>query len=267
MKSYISYFKLRFITALQYRTAALAGMSTQLFFGLIFVLLYEAFYSANANISISYSKTVNYLWLNQALLALINQMTVDSELTSMIVKGDLAYEFIRPKDLYFMWYFKTLGNRLAAVILRSIPLFLVAIFLLPKPYNLTGPENLTYFLFFLLSLSFGTILVCALSLLSPIICMKTLNEKGFISIYIILSNLFSGLDIPLYLFPEWLERISNLLPFRYVSDIPFQLYNGTISYHEGVVGIGIQFIWIFIIIIISRLIMSKLLKKVVVQGG
>lgn len=266
MKTYISYFKLRFITSLQYRAAAIAGMSTQIFFGLVFIFLYKAFYNTGADISITYSKTVNYLWLNQGLLALINQMTVDREITSMIVKGDLAYEFIRPKDLYLMWYFKTLGNRLAAVILRSIPLFIIAI-LLPSPYNLTGPENITYFLLFLLSLSLGSLLVCALSLLSPIICMKTLNEKGFVSIFIIFSNLMSGLEIPIYFFPNWLKTISNILPFRYVSDLSFQLYNGSISCYDGLIGIGIQFIWILIVIFISKKLMNKFLKKVVVQGG
>ena len=35
MKSYLSYFKLKFKTGLQYKAAAIAGMSTQFFFGII----------------------------------------------------------------------------------------------------------------------------------------------------------------------------------------------------------------------------------------
>ena len=37
MKSYLSYFILKFKTGLQYRAAALAGMSTQVFFGFVYV--------------------------------------------------------------------------------------------------------------------------------------------------------------------------------------------------------------------------------------
>ena len=44
MKKYIAFFKLHFITGLQYRASALAGMSTQLFFGLIYVMVYIAFF-------------------------------------------------------------------------------------------------------------------------------------------------------------------------------------------------------------------------------
>ena len=46
MKFYLSYFKLRFITGLQYRAAAYAGLATQLFFGLVFIMVYLAFYES-----------------------------------------------------------------------------------------------------------------------------------------------------------------------------------------------------------------------------
>ena len=44
MKPYLNYFKLRIITNLQYRTAALAGIATQLFFGFLYIMLYLALY-------------------------------------------------------------------------------------------------------------------------------------------------------------------------------------------------------------------------------
>ena len=46
MSYYLSYFKLRFITSLQYRAAALAGISTQFFFGFVFIMVYVAFYES-----------------------------------------------------------------------------------------------------------------------------------------------------------------------------------------------------------------------------
>ena len=49
MKTYISYFKLKFITGLQYRAAAIAGISTQLFFGIVYISVYVAFYESGSN--------------------------------------------------------------------------------------------------------------------------------------------------------------------------------------------------------------------------
>ena len=60
MKSYLSYFKLKFITGLQYRAAALAGMSTQLFFGFMYISIYIAFYeSGSSNLPMHLNELVN----------------------------------------------------------------------------------------------------------------------------------------------------------------------------------------------------------------
>lgn len=44
MRTYFSIFKLKFINSLQYRISAIAGTLTQICFGLMYVLLFTAFY-------------------------------------------------------------------------------------------------------------------------------------------------------------------------------------------------------------------------------
>ena len=69
MSAYVAVVKARFRMLLQYRTAALAGFGTQLFWGLIRVMLFDAFYrSSSAPQPMSYPQTVTYLWLVQAML-------------------------------------------------------------------------------------------------------------------------------------------------------------------------------------------------------
>ena len=77
MKSYISYFKLKFKTGLQYRAAALAGMSTQIFFGLVYVAIYVAFYeSGSSNLPMELNELISYVWLGQCFYALIYYLQV-----------------------------------------------------------------------------------------------------------------------------------------------------------------------------------------------
>ena len=67
MRSYLSYFKLKFITGLQYRAAALAGMSTQLFFGFMYISIYIAFYeSGSSNLPMKLDELINYIWITQS---------------------------------------------------------------------------------------------------------------------------------------------------------------------------------------------------------
>ncbi|MBQ6498095.1 MAG: ABC transporter permease [Bacilli bacterium] len=212
------------------------------------------------------SQTITYLWLNQALLALINQFTRDQELFNMIKEGTISYELARPKDLYFMWYFKILGQRLSSVTLRFFPLILVTS-LLPAPYGLGLPVSLNSFIIFAISLTIGSLLVTALSVLYPIITITTMNEKGIVNIMITVADILSGIVVPIPFFPIFLQKISRLLPFQYISDLPFRIYVGNIPIKLCLLGVLIQTIWLILLIIIGHSLMKKNLKRVVVQGG
>ena len=267
MRAYITYFKLKFISSLQYRSAAWAGIATQFFFGFVYIMVYVAFYeSGGNNLPMELPQVVTYLWLNQALLALVNQFTRDQELFKLIKEGGISYELARPKNLYFMWYFKVIGQKLANVSLRFIPLITITA-LLPYPFHLGGPASFLNFLAFLLSLGLGTLLVTALTVFYPIITLLTMNEKGVVNLIISLADILSGIVVPIPFFPKFLQIISAFLPFQYISDLPFRLYVGQISLHDGVFGMCIQLIWIIIFILIGNFIMKKNIKRVVVQGG
>ena len=236
MKAYITYFKLKFISSLQYRSAAWAGIATQFFFGFVYVMVYVAFYeSGGKKLPMELSQVITYLWLNQALLALINQFSRDQELFKIIRDGGISYELVRPKNLYFMWYFKVMAQRLANVSLRFFPLLIITIILLTVFY--------------------------------PIITLITMNEKGIVNLLITLASILSGVDVPIPFFPKFLQIISSFLPFQYISDLPFRLYVGNLSLADGVFGMCIQFIWIVIFIILGNIIMKINIKKVIVQGG
>ena len=72
MRPYLAVLSARIRMLLQYRAAALAGMSTQLFWGLIRVMIFEAFYrTATQAQPMTYAEVVNYVWLGQALFALL----------------------------------------------------------------------------------------------------------------------------------------------------------------------------------------------------
>ena len=267
MKAYFTYFKLKFISSLQYRTAAWAGIATQFFFGFVYIMVYVAFYeSGGKNLPMELPQLVTYLWLNQSLLALVNQFSRDQELFKLIKEGGISYELTRPKNLYFMWYFKIIGQRLANVTLRFIPLVLVTS-LLPDPFHFGLPASFTHFIFFILSLSLGTLLVTALSVFYPIVTLTTMSEKGIVNIIITIADILSGIVVPIPFFPKFLQIISSFLPFQYISDLPFRLYVGNVNLADGVFGMCIQLIWIIIFILIGNIMMNKNIKRVVVQGG
>ena len=165
-----------------------------------------------------------------------------------------------------MWYFKIIGGRLANVTLRFIPLVVVTS-LLPDPFHFGLPASGLHFLLFLLSLSMGTLLVTALTVLYPIITLTTMIEKGVVNIIITIGDILSGLVIPIPFFPNFLKIISQCLPFQYISDLPFRIYVGNISISNGIIGVILQVFWTIIVIMIGKLLLNKNIRRVVVQGG
>src|SRR5262249_55803566 len=81
----------RFRMLLQYRAAALAGLWTQIFFGFVLLGVYEAFYSASTAQPMTFDQIVSYVWLGQALLAML-PWNSDPEWRDMVRSGSVAYE-------------------------------------------------------------------------------------------------------------------------------------------------------------------------------
>ena len=65
---------------LQYRAAAIAGFGTQLFWGFIKVMVFVAFFEASSSPQpMTFAQVIVYVWLGQALLALL-PWNVDQEI-------------------------------------------------------------------------------------------------------------------------------------------------------------------------------------------
>ena len=261
MKQYLDVIKLKFIYSLQYRSQVYAGILTQVFFGLVYIMVYLAFYESGDNYPMALKDLIAYLWLNQAFFSLVYQ-----EFLAMIKNGNIAYELCRPSNFYLRRFVSIYAKRITAVSLRFIPVLIVA-FLMPKPYNLILPMNLKCLVLFIISLFISSFLVTAISLIFHLITIFTLNEKGVLAIFSSFAEILAGGVVPLVFFPDLLYKIAYVLPFRYVSDLPFRIYTGNIYGTLAIKGIVGSIIWTIITIIIGILITKKALKKATIQGG
>ena len=84
---------------------------------------------------------------------------------------------------------------------------------------------------------------------------------------IVIADLFSGIGIPLVFFPKLLLKVSSVLPFQYISDLPFRIYVGNIPVSACLKPMIIQFVWLILLILIGQLLLRIIIKRVEVQGG
>lgn len=267
MKAYYSVWKLRLINGMQYRAAALAGVATQFFWGFMYIMIFEAFYSqALVEPPISLQQLTTYIWLQQSFLAFIMLWFRDNEIFQLITSGNIAYELCRPCGIYGFWYAKLLAQRLSSAMLRSFPILAVA-FLLPQPYRMTLPPDPTTLMLFAATLFLGLLLLVSISMFIYISVFVTMSPVGSLLLVGVIGDFFSGLVIPVPLMPSWLQEIAYVLPFRWTADFPFRVYSGHIPHDEALRGILIQSAWLVALVWIGRIALSKALRRVVVQGG
>lgn len=263
MKVYLAILYVRMATLFQYRGAAFAGIATQIFWAIIKTMILTAFYAhASAAQPISLVQAITFIWLGQALLALL-PWNIDKELEAQVKNGNVSYELVRPINLYGLWYARAFSIRTVPTIMRCIPVLMIAILF----FGLSAPISRAASLAFGVSLIFGAFLSAAITTLIMISLFWTISGEGIQRLMPHVAFLLSGLIVPLPLFPEWLQPFLNLQPLRGVIDIPSRLYTGVIPAQEAFYYLGFQLIWILILVGIGRWLMDRALRQIVIQGG
>jgi len=267
MKKYLAVFRIRFINALQYRAAAAAGIVTQFAFGFMFILAFAAFYKVGPDaFPMEFSQTVSYIWLQQAFLALFFTWFWENDIAAAIMEGSIAYEMVRPVDLYSRWFCQAAANRLARTVLRCAPVLVVAL-VIPEPYRLSLPPDIQQFTLFLLSLTLSLGVVVAFSMLIYVSLFYTLSESGVRFIIAVLADFLAGGTIPLPFFPAPIRAVAEILPFAAMQNMPLRIYSGNIAGADALMGVALQVFWLVVLLFVGRVAMNRALKKVIVQGG
>lgn len=252
---------------LQYRVAAFAGIITQFAWGFMEIMVFSAFYRADAAaFPMSLSATASYIWMQQAFLAFFATWMMEAEIFDSIVNGNIAYELCRPVDIYNMWFARSLANRTSRAVLRCFPILLVAVFL-PAPYGLSAPVDGLHFLLFVITLILGLAVVISFCMLIYVLTFFTISPQGLRMLLASTMEFFTGAVIPLPFFPEKIQHILELLPFAAMQNVPLRIYSGSMTGMEMKKAILLQVFWLAAVTVTGKLLCRVALKKVVVQGG
>lgn len=263
MKPYLAILKVRFAVLFQYRAVAFAGICTQIFWGMIMGMVLQAFFRESAaSQPISLAQGLTFIWLGQALLQIL-PWNFDKEIEAQVRSGDVAYELIRPLELYRLWYTRVLAMRTVPVLIRSAPLFIVALIF----FDLSWPVSWQAFAGFVASVILAAFLSAALTTVVIVSLFWTISGEGIVRMTPHLVMLMSGMVVPLPLFPESMQLFLNMQPCRGFIDIPARIYTGIIPGGEIWHYLGFQLLWILFFILLGRILMYRAIKKVVIQGG
>lgn len=262
LKPYLSVLRLRAVMETQYRAAALGGLVTQVFFGLVYIFLYTTLYAGQSPEALQ--DTITYVWLQQMFFRML--FSSDAELPNLILSGGVAYMMVRPVDQHRFWLCRDIGGRLVGAVMRLIPMMAVQ-FILPRSLRMALPDGPLSLVQFVLSLALGCVCLCETMSITDAVVMKTLDRRGISAILSLTMLTFSGNVIPLTLFPDGLQWLIRYQPFAQALDAPIRMYQTCAPLGEWAVTVAVQVAWIFILRFIGRRMWQSSLNDMTVQGG
>lgn len=271
MSGYVAIVAARFRTLLQYRAAALAGLVTQVFFGLVRIMILQAFYAGTAaGAPMDAAQIVGYVWLGQAMLKLLPWQT-DGDVAQQIRDGSVVYELTKPLDLYAVWYARALASRTAPLLLRMLPMFGFAMVVLPllgaDAWRLAPPVSPAAGAMFACTFVGAVLLSAALMTVMTASLLWTVSSDGVPMLVGAFATMFGGLVIPLPLFPDWAQGLLYAMPFCGLLDMPSRVYTGSIAPGDAVWVVAHQLAWTAVLVASTRALVGRGLRRLVVQGG
>lgn len=249
-----------------YTAATLAGIFTNSVFGVIFSFAYLALWHENPTAG-GYDATdaVTYVWLGQALLmtvALWGGGTTD-DLAERIRTGDVAIDLYRPVGLLGWYLAGDLGRATYHLLTRGVAPTFIGILL----FDIRLPAGPVAALAFLVSLPLAVTVSFALRFLVASTAFWLLDASGPRVLSGALAMFFSGMVLPLVLFPGWLGTLAQALPWSAMVQVPNDLWLGKYPGAEVLLALGFQLAWALALLGCCSLMLRAATRKVVLQGG
>jgi len=247
-----------------YRAATFAGAFTNTFFGVVKVaILFAAAAAAGGEIA-GYDRAAlsTYSWIAQGMIAII-LVFARGDVADRVRTGDIAIDLGRPVHPILAWLAEDLGRAGQACLIRFFAPLAVGGLL----FGLRVPEHVVTLPLFLLSgllavgVSFGSRLLVNLA------AFWILDVRGLLTLYMVGSNVLSGLIVPLAFFPGWLKAISYATPFPWMLQAPVDIAVERATGTEALLALAAQAGWAAALLALATLTLRRGTRRLVVQGG
>ncbi|SMO75719.1 ABC transporter permease [Melghirimyces algeriensis] len=263
LNTYMELVRIRFLMMLAYRVKYYSGIIIYSLNIGVYYFLWMAIYGENSSLNgttpVQMATYVAVAWMSRAFY--FNNL--DREIAAEIRDGTVAIQLIRPYHYILVKCFQGLGEGIFRLLLFSAPgLFLVSlVFPIQLP---TGVEDWGWFV---LSLVFAFVINSQVNVITGLMAFFIMNNTGLIRGKRVLVDLLSGLLIPIHLFPEWAGKILAFLPFQGISYMPSTILSRGLPTSEIIQFLGIQMLWLILLLIPIQLLWMTARRRLIVQGG
>ncbi|KUL54046.1 ABC transporter permease [Streptomyces sp. NRRL S-1521] len=249
-----------------YRIATAAGVFTNTVFGLILAYTYIALWDERPGLGgYDQAQAVTYVWLGQALLTVMALMGggFEAELIERIRTGDIAVDLYRPADLQAWWLATDAGRGLFQLLGRGVAPMAVGALV----FDLALPADPLRWLAFAVAVALGVLVSFAIRFLVALSAFWLMDGAGVTQVAMLAGTFFSGMLLPLNVFPGVLGEIARALPWSALLQLPADVFLGTVGGADLLGTYAFQLGWAVALFAAGRVLQAVATRRVVVQGG
>jgi ABC-2 type transport system permease protein len=270
---YLAVLHMAFRRQLAYRTANVAGLLTNAFFGLLRAQVFIALFATATSSDPTQAATIagydmqsatTYTWVTQALLMVVS-LFAWWDIETTIRSGDVVTDLSRPFSYLGYWLARDWGRAVYFVLFRGAPTLLLGQLTLPG--GLRWPEDPAAWALLTLSVTLAVTVSFAWRFAINMSAFWTTDARGLGNVAISLVLFLGGFVVPLRFFPDWIQPLLRALPFAAMIQVPTDIFVGRLSGLAAVAGVATQLVWALAMLAFGQLIVLVAVRRVSLQGG
>ena len=187
---------------------------------------------------------------------------INEDIAHSIRNGNISKELLNSMT-YFQYCFGVNLGEMAFAFVVGLASFIVCSIL----WGITLQFNLLNFILAVIIILVGIIISFFMQMIVGTVGFYSSSIWGMQILKKAIISIFSGIIAPLTLFPEWFQKIANILPFKELIYTPVNVLMGNIELNQIWIIIVKQILWVFITYGIAKIFFNHSIKKVTINGG
>lgn len=184
-------------------------------------------------------------------------------MANQVKSGAIDTDLMKPMDFHLYMLARSVGEVLISIGVLALPALLIAYLFLDVQF----PPDAAAGLMFAVSLILGFLLLFHLNFLLGSLSVVALDIRHISWAYFSMVRFLGGQIVPLWLFPDFLRLIAEVLPVKGTYFIPISIYIGRLTGAEAIRAIEFQLVWLAALVLLSRMLWGWAYRRLVVQGG
>lgn len=261
MKKYLALIRAEWLDALHSRGEIVVWFILDLIPVFIMGSLWIA--SQNKILAIDTRSLVTY-YILVLVITRLTEFYFDESIQLQIKDGTFSKYLLKPIRFPFALIPQNIGGKIFNTTFILLPALTAIIFLFKDYFIVSSPQIIALFI---LSLFISYSIQYSISVLVAATGFFLEESTAFVHLKWMLGIVAGGYALPLTLYPDWAQKIINLLPFKFIYYVPAAIYTNQLSFSQIPRSLAIAVIWSIFLLIISKLIWNQGLKKYSSVGG